>query len=111
MRIAGGQGLASANAGAALKAGDRVVARSGSASIAYADGCVVSAPAGTMITVGAASPCAGGQGLVTPGPASAISMPAFSKWESGAWIASAGVVVLGASIIAGLTNEDEPESP
>ena len=42
----------------ALRAGDRVVAANGSASVAYADGCVVSLQSNGMATIGAASPCA-----------------------------------------------------
>jgi hypothetical protein len=111
VRLASGGAMQAAANGAALKAGDRVVARTGSARIAYADGCVVTAPAGTMVTVGAASPCAGGQGLVNPGEAAALSIPGISKWDTGAYFAAAGVVVLGASLIAGITHKDKPESP
>lgn len=111
VRLASGGALKAAATGAALKDGDRVVARTGSARIAYADGCVVTAPAGTMLTVGAASPCASGQGLVTSGDAAALSIPALSKWDTGAYFATAGVVVLGASLIAGITHKDTPESP
>jgi hypothetical protein len=64
-----------------------------------------------MVTVGKASPCAGGQGLVTPGDAAALSIPGISKWDTGAYFAAAGVVVLGASLIAGITHKDKPESP
>jgi hypothetical protein len=50
----------------ALKAGDRVVALAGGgAKLRYADGCVVELKAQAMATVGASSPCASGQGLVT----------------------------------------------
>ena len=111
VRVSSGGAMHSAANGAALKAGDRIVARSGSARIAYADGCVVTAPAGTMVTVGKASPCAGGPGLVTPGDAAALSIPGVAKWDTGAYFAAAGVLVLGASLIAGLTHKDDPESP
>jgi hypothetical protein len=111
VRLASGGAMQSAADGARLKAGDRIVARTGSARIAYADGCVVIAPAGTMITVGKASPCAGAAGLVTPGDAAAFSIPSLSKWDTGAYFAAAGVVVLGASLIAGITHKDDPESP
>jgi hypothetical protein len=111
VRLASGGAMQSAASGAALKAGDRVVARSGSARIAYADGCIVTAPAGTMVTVGKASPCAGGPGLVTPGDAAALSIPGISKWDANAYVAAAGVLVLGASLIAGITHKDKPESP
>lgn len=111
VRLASASGLTVAGKGAALTAGDRIVARSGSASIAYADGCVVTAPAGTMITIGAASPCAGAAGLVTPGSSAALSIPGLSKWDASAYVAAAGVAVLGASLIAGLVAKDDPESP
>ena len=111
VRLSSGGAMQNAGEGAALKAGDRIVARTGSARIAYADGCVVTAPAGTMVTVGTASPCSGGEGLVTPGTAAAFSIPGVSKWDTGAYFAAAGVVVLGASLIAGLTHKDDPESP
>ena len=49
-----------ATRGAALQAGDRVMATNGSASIVYGDGCNVAVTARSMATVAAASPCAGG---------------------------------------------------
>lgn len=57
---------AKAGAGAALKAGDRLLATDGSsAELRYADGCVVNLLPGAMATVGAKSPCAAaGPGLV-----------------------------------------------
>ena len=82
----------------ALRAGDRVVAADGSARLAYADGCVVSLQANGMATIGAASPCATGAGLVT------ASQGASAQWLSGldmgyviggAW--ALGVVLLVAS--------------
>ena len=86
-------------------------ARTGEARIAFADGCVVTAPAGTMVTVGKASPCAGGQGLVTSGDAAALSIPGVAKWDMGAYFAAAGVVVLAGGLVAALTYKDTPESP
>jgi hypothetical protein len=55
----------------ALRAGDRVVAKTGEARVSYADGCVVTLKPGSMATIGATSPCASQQGLVTAGGASA----------------------------------------
>lgn len=52
-------------AGAALSAGDRVVASDGTAQVKFADGCVVSVKPQAMLTVGPASPCATGSGLVS----------------------------------------------
>ena len=48
----------------ALRAGDRVVAKDGEASLKFADGCQVTLKPQAMLTVGAASPCASGAGLV-----------------------------------------------
>ena len=54
-----------ASRGAALQAGDRVMATSGAANIVYSDGCNVTVSARSMATVSAVSPCAGGSsGLV-----------------------------------------------
>lgn len=50
---------------ASLKAGDRIVAQANSsATVKFADGCVVNLKAASMVTVGAKSPCAAGAGLV-----------------------------------------------
>ncbi|MDP2258231.1 MAG: hypothetical protein Q8J89_00765 [Caulobacter sp.] len=49
-----------ASNGAVLRAGDRVVASSGSARVVYGDGCNVAVTARSMATVAAASPCVGG---------------------------------------------------
>jgi outer membrane protein W len=54
-----------ASSATALKAGDRVVAKDGQASLKFADGCTVSLKPNAMLTVGAASPCASGAGLVS----------------------------------------------
>lgn len=108
VRVAGEKGLVAAGNGVSLRAGDRVVARDGSATLRYADGCVVRMPASAMVTVGAASPCDGGAGLVTPGPAAALSLPELSDLETGAYFAIAGTVLLGAGLVAAIT---DPASP
>lgn len=108
IRIAGRTGLSTGKTGAALSAGDRVVARSGSASLRYADGCVTQVPAGAMATIAAASPCATGQGLITGGPATALTLPKLSGLETGAYFAIAGTALLGAGLIAAIT---DPASP
>ena len=43
-----------------LQAGDRLVARDGTAQVKFSDGCVVSVKPQAMLTVGASSPCATG---------------------------------------------------
>jgi hypothetical protein len=50
---------------ASLKAGDRVIAKDGQVSLAYADGCKITLKANAMATIGSASPCASQQGLVS----------------------------------------------
>jgi hypothetical protein len=55
--------LSSASAGA-LAQGDRVIVADGAARVTFADGCVVDMSAQSMVTVGAASPCATGEGLI-----------------------------------------------
>ena len=57
--------FATATASTALKAGDRIVARNGTAQVTFADGCVVSVKPQAMLTVGASSPCVSGSGLVS----------------------------------------------
>ena len=48
-----------------LQAGDRLVARDGTAQVKFSDGCVVSVKPQAMLTVGASSPCATGSGLIS----------------------------------------------
>lgn len=66
--------FAPASAATTLRAGDRIVAKNGQASVAFADGCQVTVKPQAMLTVGAASPCALGPGLVTPGQGSSAQM-------------------------------------
>jgi hypothetical protein len=81
----------------ALRAGDRVIAANGSAKVSYADGCVVALPANGMATIGAASPCATGAGLIKASQgSSAVSLfgtELDAGWAIGlAW--AAGVIIL-----------------
>ena len=64
---------------ASLRQGDRVIAKSGVAKIAFADGCKISLKAGSMFTVGKASPCAASHG-------------GFTKVQTEAGAAGAGAV-------------------
>ena len=57
--------FAPATTSTVLTAGDRVVSRDGTASVKFADGCVISMKPQAMLTVGATSPCASGTGLVS----------------------------------------------
>src|ERR1700759_2708233 len=59
------KGIAPATAGTMLTAGDRVIAKTGQASLRYTDGCTITLKSGSMATIGAKSPCASGSGLVT----------------------------------------------
>ena len=101
--VGAGQGFSAAKAGGSLKAGDRIIARSGQARLAYADGCEVTIPAGGMATIGAKSPCAGGAGLIHAGDGSSAQLN-FKKWPPQAYIAGLGVAVIVGSIIYGVTN-------
>ena len=109
--VGAGAGFTAAKTGAALKAGDRVVAKEGQLSLRYADGCTITVPANGMATIAAKSPCAGGPGLVQAGGSSAqLRMP---KWGPGAYFAGAGAVVIGGAVIYGLTDptSDDPITP
>jgi hypothetical protein len=109
--IGAGSGFTPAKAGAALEAGDRVVAKAGELSLRYADGCTVTVPANGMATIAGRSPCAGGPGLVQAGGSSALL--GMSKWGPGAYFAGAGALVIGGAVIYGLTDPtgDDPVSP
>ncbi len=100
--VSGGGGLSAGTAGAALKPGDRVIARSGGATIEFADGCRQSLKAGAMATIAAKSPCVGGPGVVTAGVTSA--QLGFPDWPPGAYVAGVGSIVLLGAIIYGLTD-------
>jgi len=109
--VGGGAGFVPAKAGAALKAGDRVVAKDGAISLRYADGCAITVPASGMATIAAKSPCAGGPGLVQAGDSSALFK--MSKWGPGAYFAGVGSLVIAGGLIYGLTDptSDDPVTP
>jgi len=95
---------------ASLRTGDRVVAGSASgAKVTYSDGCIVTLPANAMVTVGAASPCAGGTGLVSP----AGSSPAIAGLEGPAGYAALafGAVALVAIVDGAMNDSDDSVSP
>jgi hypothetical protein len=97
-----------------LRAGDRVMTTTGSATITYADGCNVAVAARSMATVAAVSPCAGGSSSLVK-----VSTRADSDDRGGYgygddydfWLwASFGVVTVG--VTANALGEDEsPSSP
>jgi hypothetical protein len=82
----------------ALKAGDRVVAANGKASVKFADGCVVQLTANNMVTVGAKSPCASGAGLVS------ASQAAPAQWVPTTPLALASYVVVGGLVVWGIVD-------
>jgi hypothetical protein len=90
---------------AALKAGDRVVATKGTASVKFTDGCTVALKTGSMVTVGAKSPCAAGNGVVATNSADAQAL--FGGVSGGT--AALATFVLGAVII-GVASESS-DSP
>jgi hypothetical protein len=99
--------LKPATAGA-LEQGDRVVARDGSATLTYADGCVVDLAANAMAVVGASSPCASGEGLIRA--SESPSAQGFSNMTAGQAIGVGLVTVLTLyGISEGL--DDDPVSP
>jgi hypothetical protein len=89
-----------------LKAGDRIVTQAnGSATVKFADGCVVNLKAASMVTVGAKSPCASGAGLVsaTQAQPAALSDVFGSGWTMTDY-AILGVAVVGVGVAIGSAN-------
>ena len=96
----GAKGSAAAKAGQALSRGDRIVARTGQARLRYSDGCVVTVKTGAMATIAAASPCAGGAGLVNTQPADAAAfMDAIRHPDGATIVAGVGSLVLGVAVL------------
>jgi hypothetical protein len=101
------RGTAPAKVGLSLALGDRVVARTGQASLRYADGCLVTVKAGSMATIAATSPCASGAGLVSATTAQPAQLgKALSHLTTGNILAGAGTVILVGAVIDGLLNAD-----
>jgi hypothetical protein len=92
----------------ALRAGDRVVAREGQASIKYADGCVVSLKPQAMATIGAASPCASGAGLVTATQGDSAQFLGLSGFGAALATFSALALIL---IVVGDSGNDHTTQP
>ena len=93
---------------ASLKAGDRVVASAnGSASVKFADGCVVALKPASMITVAAKSPCASGAGLVSASSAA----PQQLAPETAGLVAAGTFVVVGGALVAVGSNDNKGTSP
>ena len=106
--------FAPANRGAALRAGDRIVATNGTANLVYADGCNVAISARSMATVSATSPCAGGSSgltkasMVTQGDDGGSSGYG-SNTDLWLWLGF-GVVTVVATAVA-LDDNSDPSSP
>lgn len=122
-----------ASSGATLGVGDRIMTTGGSARVTYGDGCSVAVKARSMVTVGGASPCAGGSsGVVrvatTPtsagqsGYEDSAEFSSDESWECSWYCGGSGiggdaylwltfgVVVAGvtASVVA---DDEQPNSP
>ena len=109
-----------------LRQGDRVIAKSGVAKIAFADGCKISLKAGSMFTVGKASPCAASHGgftkVQTEGGAAAaagaagdlVTLPIVGAVTTttavGIGVATAVVIGVGAAAASG-SFDDSTASP
>jgi hypothetical protein len=103
---------------ASLKAGDRVVTQAnGTATVKFADGCVVNLKAASMVTVGAKSPCAAGAGLVSASQAQPAALSAESIFGTG-WTtvdyALLGVAAIGVGVAisdSGANDHNHSTSP
>lgn len=97
-----------------LRAGDRVMTTTGSATITYADGCNVAVAARSMATIAAVSPCAGGSSSVvkvsTRGADDDRGGYGYdSDYDFWLW---AGFGVVTAGVVGNALSEDEsPSSP
>jgi hypothetical protein len=111
-----------ASNGAVLRAGDRVVASSGSARVVYGDGCNVAVSARSMATVAASSPCVGGSSGVVKISTQDNDRDGTAGYGSGAggsavggnsdlylWLGF-GVLTIGATAVA-LDDDSDPNSP
>jgi hypothetical protein len=107
--------FAPAARGAALRAGDRVVATNGSANLVYADGCTVAIAARSMATVSATSPCANGSSgvqkasFVTQGGDDGGSAGYGDNSDLWLWLGF-GVITVVATAVA-LDDDSDPSSP
>jgi hypothetical protein len=100
--LVGRAGKLAAAAPGALSAGDRIIVAQGAARITWADGCARTVEPNSMLTISAASPCAGAAGLVTAGAAVAqadqAQGPSALQW--GAIGLSAAAIIAGIATAA-----------
>ena len=98
-----------------LKAGDRVMAMDGSATVTYGSGCSVAVSARSMATIGDSATCAGGSSNIVRAAFQdeegygAPTDPAGTGWDFWTW-ATFGVITVGVTAVA-LSNGDDPSSP
>lgn len=101
-----------------LRAGDRVMAMDGSATVSYGAGCNVAITARSMATVSAANPCAGGSsnivrasyaGADTDGYGEAPTTPPGAGWDFWVWAGFGLVTVTAVGVAIGDSND--PSSP
>lgn len=101
-----------------LRAGDRVMAMDGSATVTYGSGCSVAISARSMATIGDASTCAGGSSNIVraayqdgeqEGYGDAPTSPPGQGWDFWLW-ATFGVVTIGVTAVA-IGDSNEPSSP
>lgn len=100
-----------------LKAGDRVMAMDGSATVTYGNGCSVAVSARSMATVGDSATCAGGSSNIVraafqdgeqEGYGGPTSEPG-AGWDFWLW-ATFGVITIGATAVA-IGDSNDPSSP
>lgn len=100
-----------------LKAGDRVMAMDGSATVTYGSGCSVAVSARSMATIGDSATCAGGSSNIVraayqddqEGYGDAPTNPPGQGWDFWLW-ATFGVVTVGVTAAA-VSNGNDPSSP
>lgn len=89
-----------------LNAGDRVIAKDGQVSLAYADGCQITLKPNAMATISASSPCASQQGLVAAGGGDSAQLFGLT------WFGTTLVVLGGIAVLFLIfDDDDDPASP
>lgn len=99
-----------------LKAGDRVMAMDGSATVTYGSGCSVAISARSMATIGDNATCAGGSSNIVRATYAddqegygAPTDPPGAGWDFWLW-ATFGVVTIGVTAVA-IGDGNDPSSP
>jgi hypothetical protein len=100
-----------------LKAGDRVMAMDGSATVTYGNGCSVAVSARSMATVGDSATCAGGSSNIVraayqddqEGYGEGPTSPPGQGWDFWMW-ATFGVITIGVTAVA-INDGSDPSSP